>query len=229
MPVSMNHPAPPASQIGQRLKEEMKRRGVSSAWLASAAGVKTSFIYDILSGKSANPSTVKLARVADSLGVSLRFLVDTVESAPAAVPLTTGSDFLLVPRLMVDTARQETAVVSLHQEDAPFCFRRSWIRHTLGADPDSLRLMRVEGDSMAPTLCAGDALLVDTAAVQASPPGIFVLYDGYGLTPRRLELLAHLPHPRIRVISDNPQYTVYDRSPEDIRIMGRVVWFARGT
>ena len=61
--------------IGQRLKLEMKKRNISSAQLAKRADVKISFIYDVISGKSANPSTVKLARVAEGLGVSLAELV----------------------------------------------------------------------------------------------------------------------------------------------------------
>ncbi|MGY6550229.1 MAG: N-6 DNA methylase [Roseinatronobacter sp.] len=40
-------------------------------------------------------------------------------------------------------------------------FRRSWIRNSLKASPSQLRIMHVEGDSMAPTLLSGDAVLVD--------------------------------------------------------------------
>ncbi|MBY0407640.1 MAG: helix-turn-helix domain-containing protein, partial [Rickettsiales bacterium] len=103
--------------IGQRLKSEMKRRGVTSARLAETAGVKTSFIYDIISGKSANPSTLKLARVADSLGISLKSLVDNGEFAIQNSPdtLSPGRDFVLVPRLAVDTTQPHPAVISTHQ------------------------------------------------------------------------------------------------------------------
>src|ERR1700722_8204055 len=78
--------------IVHRLKIEMKKRGIASTGLAKLADVKTSFLYDVISGKSANPSTVKLARVAQSLGVSLAYLVggearheaDRVIGAPGA-------------------------------------------------------------------------------------------------------------------------------------------------
>jgi hypothetical protein len=40
-----------ANPIGHRLKLEMQKQGVTSAQLAKRADVKTSFIYDVLSGK----------------------------------------------------------------------------------------------------------------------------------------------------------------------------------
>ena len=57
--------------LGQCLKREMKKQGIKVPELARAAGVKTSFLYDVLSGKSANPSTITLAKVARHLGVDL--------------------------------------------------------------------------------------------------------------------------------------------------------------
>lgn len=226
MPASSKAAALAENVIGQRLKTEMKKRGMSSARLATMAGVKTSFIYDIISGKSTNPSTVKLARVADSLGISLKSLVDHLDTgAMPAMPPT--SDYMSVPRIVVDTSRMETTVTSVHSSEDPFCFRRSWITQRLNIQPEHVRAMVMSGDSMEPTFCHGDNLLIDTGSKHPSPPGIFVIYDGFGLTPKRLELLTHTPQPRVRVLSDNPQYTGYEKSLDEIAIMGRVVWFAR--
>src|SRR3954463_9843442 len=91
-----------ANPIGQRLKLEMKRRGITSAELAKRADVKTSFIYDIISGKSANPSTVKLARVAQGLGVSLSSLVGSDAQFAAAARQAQGSEYVTIPHIAVD-------------------------------------------------------------------------------------------------------------------------------
>ncbi len=223
-----NDPACEVNIIGQRLKAEMKKRGISSARLAIDAGVKTSFIYDVISGKSANPSTVKLARVADSLGISLKSLVETAEPGALSLPLGPHGEFVTVPRLSVDSARPQTTVVAAHEAEEPYAFRKSWVSSHLAVQPECLRLFVITGDSMEPALAHGDVVLVNIGSTHPSPPGIFIIYDGYGLAAKRLELLTHLPEPRIRVISDNPQYTSYEKSVEDISIIGRLVWFSRG-
>jgi phage repressor protein C with HTH and peptisase S24 domain len=106
-------------------------------------------------------------------------------------------------------------------------FRRSWIRNTLRASPGQLRIMHVEGDSMAPTLLDGDAVLVDMSRATPVPPGIFVLDDGMGLVAKRLEHIANSDPPAIRIISDNKHYPEYERTADEIRIIGRIRWFSR--
>ena len=87
--------------------------------------------------------------------------------------------------------------------------------------------MRIEGDSMQPTLQEGDLVLVNTARHQPSPPGIFVLFDGMALVAKRLELTSDGSQPRVRVRSDNPAYDTYEHPLEAIIIVGRVRWFGR--
>jgi phage repressor protein C with HTH and peptisase S24 domain len=217
--------------IGIRLKLEMKKQGVSSAELARRAEVKTSFLYDVISGKSANPSTVKLARVADALGVSLAYLAGSAENPsekyfmPANVE--TSEDYVTIPRLMVDISAGSGTLVSQFHKEERYYFRNEWIKTHLGVKSSELRMLYVRGDSMEPTLYHNDILLVDTTKKAPSPPGVFVLFDGFGLMPKRLEYASTNSQTLLRVISDNPQYSTYERSAEEMFIIGRVVWFAR--
>ncbi|WP_256447779.1 S24 family peptidase [Paracoccus marinaquae] len=95
------------------------------------------------------------------------------------------------------------------------------------ASPSQLRIMHVEGDSMAPTLLSGDAVLVDMTRRAPNPPGIFVLDDGMGLVAKRLEHIPNSDPPAVRVISDNKHYPEYERTADEIHIVGRIRWFAR--
>jgi phage repressor protein C with HTH and peptisase S24 domain len=121
------------------------------------------------------------------------------------------------------------AVVEDHGDTAgrAYHFRRSWIRSSLKASPSQLRIMHVEGDSMAPTLLDGDTVLVDMTRRAPNPPGIFVLDDGMGLVAKRLEHIANSDPPAVRVISDNKHYPEYERTADEIHIVGRIRWFAR--
>ncbi len=83
-------------------------------------------------------------------------------------------------------------------------------------------MIRVMGDSMAPTLDSGDMVIVDESAKFADRivEGIFVLrIDGYLRVERMKE--------RIRVLSDNPAYRpeVYrlKELQEEFAVLGRVV------
>ena len=106
-------------------------------------------------------------------------------------------------------------------------FRQSWIRHKLKASPAKLRIMHVEGDSMAPNLLDGDAVLVDMTRQLPNPPGISVLDDGMRLVAKRLEHIPNSDPPAVRVISDNKLYPKYERTAEEFRIIGGIRWFAR--
>jgi len=217
----------PANPIGQRLKFEMQKRGMSSAELAKRADVKTSFIYDVLSGKSANPSTIKLARVADGLGISLTHLVEQTGSHTRMAENLQQDDYVTVPRLVAEISPSGKPLLSLAQDGQPYCFRSLWIKEHLGVAPGFLRMLNVRGDSMEPLLCHNDVLLVDTSKKTPTPPGIFIVFDGVGLVPARLEYVPDSKSQRVKVTSDNPHYTSYERSVDDANIIGRVVWFSR--
>jgi len=202
--------------IGQRLKYEMKSRGIHSAELAKRADVKISFIYDVISGKSANPSTVKLARVAQALDITLANLVDSLPTQPAVQ--AKDDDYITIPTLTVKPV----------DNNQPFCFLHSWITRQLRINTNDLRMFVINSDSMEPALCQNDNVLVDIGSKDPTRPGIFVLFDGYGLSVKRVERVMNSPVARLRIISDNPQYSIYESSPADAGIMGRVVWFSRG-
>jgi phage repressor protein C with HTH and peptisase S24 domain len=109
----------------------------------------------------------------------------------------------------------------------PYHFQKSWIKQGLKTDPSNLRIMHVEGDSMAPTLNSGDVVLVDTSRRMPTPPGIFVLHDGMGLVAKRLEHIPNSDPPQVRIVSDNLHYSPYERLVDEMNIIGRIRWFAR--
>lgn len=214
------------NDIGRRLQREMKKRGMSSVELAKRADVKTSFLYDVISGKSANPSSIKLARVAESLGISLTYLAGTSDSPMDGYQFSLpqqSQDYVVIPSLRVEQGR----LLTYEDRAATFQFRKDWLDKKLGIAPQDLRMLSVQGDNMQPSLCHGDMLMVDTTQKYPTPPGIFVLFDGMGLVVKRLETAAQSDKPKLRISCDNPQYSAYDSPADEVTIVGRVVWFSR--
>lgn len=212
--------------VGQRLRMEMKKQGLAAAELGKRADVKSSFIYDVCSGKSANPSSIKLARVADALGVSLTYLAGTSDSPTDGYQFSIPpqlQDYAQLKRLHVENGR----VASREESFENARFRQDWLRKSLGAELADLRLFTVTGDNMQPTLAAGDLLIVDTSKKHPSPAGIFVLFDGIGLVAKRVEMIAQAGKTKLRVSCDNAHYATYESPIEETTIIGRVAWFSR--
>ena len=158
------------------------------------------------------------------LGVSLAWLAGATDVPEGEGPA--ASTYAAIEGLNVAASAGGGAVAEDYLTGQRYYFRREWIRNQLDATPGALKMIRISGDSMAPALMDGDTVLIDTSRVTPSPAGIFVLHDGMGLVAKRLELTGGEP-PNVRIISDNQQYSTYERSLDETRIIGRVVWFAR--
>lgn len=108
-----------------------------------------------------------------------------------------------------------------------FAFDPRWLKALTGSPASKLSLIRVEGDSMAPTLSAGDDILVDLAdGPERLRDGIYVLrVDGTLLVKR---LAIHPVGRRVTVQSDNPAYgDLPDCRLDEIDCVGRVIWTGR--
>lgn len=216
-----------------RLKHAMGRYGVNASALAERANVGSSFVYDILNGKSTNPTTKKLSAIAEVLGVSVSYLLygsKAFEEAFSATPLASSSDndiLVAIPSISVEKFVGGGAFITDEYGGNPYYFHRSWVKNTLHASPESLRIIFVKGDSMYPTLADNDMVLIDTSRKDPSPPGIFVLFDGIGPVVKRVEYVSKPSESKLRIISDNNQYTSYERDINEVSVIGRVVWFSR--
>jgi len=119
------------------------------------------------------------------------------------------------------------AIVTEEAGKPYFAFDERWLKALTASDPSKLSIVRVEGDSMAPTLNAGDDILVDLGdSVERLRDGIYVLRIDDALVVKRLALNPTAR--RVTVQSDNPAYPDWpDCSLADIKPIGRVIWSGR--
>lgn len=104
-------------------------------------------------------------------------------------------------------------------------FDEKWLRQ-MGVDPARVALIRVEGDSMQPTLNDGDDIMVDEGATSTPlRDGVHVIRMDEMLMVKRL---ARGPAGRLSVLSDNPAYPDWaDVAAKDVIVIGRVIWVGR--
>ena len=219
------------TNIAQRLKARAFQFDMTPAAVAEASGLNRSFIYDILRGKSVRPSRAKLQMVADGLKVDVDWLIvgdGDVEGEDTTiyVPDTT---FVAISGVRARASAGGGTIVQAEDEQASklYHFRLSWIEDELDASPRDLRMLRITGDSMIPTLNDGDTILVDMGRTAPHPSGLCVLHDGMGLVAKRIEHIPASDPPRIRVTSDNPNYSPYECLMDEINIIGRIRWYGR--
>ncbi|MCI5049812.1 MAG: helix-turn-helix domain-containing protein [Rickettsiales bacterium] len=213
------------SAISDELKYHMERQRISARELARQSDVKSSFIYDVLSGKSNNPSTVKLAKVARVLGINLSQLVEPnhVQAVPdISIVSSNAYDDLFTPTLL-NPAQADTDMLE------PFAFSQRWLKQLCpqAHNLNQVASLIITGDAMSPSLLAGDYVLVDQSATQPFPPGFFVIKQDSMYDVRRLEYVYGTDSKRIRVIADHDHYSQYETRLDTLSIIGRIIWHAR--
>ena len=204
----------------------LTERGVDYAQLSARIGRNPAYIQQYIKrGSPRRLAEEDRARIAAYLGVS-EALLGGPQQRVAAAARPRGGDMVLVPKLAIGASAGAGASIDGEPVEGRVAFDPKWLRD-LGADPRALSIIRVEGDSMAPTLNDGDDILVDGSDSAARlRDGIYVLRMDDGLMVKRV---ARAPGPgRISVISDNPQYRSWDDLPMTaVRLVGRVVWTGR--
>ena len=105
-------------------------------------------------------------------------------------------------------------------------FDKKQLRDLGCSEPDHLAVLKVDGDSMTPTLNHGDDILLDTRVEHARKDGIYVLRNDGVLLVKRVSVNPATG--LVSVKSDNPLYETWENcSPEHIDLIGRVIWVGR--
>lgn len=203
------------------LKRLIEQRGEDYAGLSRLLGRNPAYVQQYI----ARGSPRRLAE-GDRRRLASYFGIDEAElGGPPA--RGGGAGLVAVPRLDVGAAAGAGALGGDERALGRIAFDPAWLRRIASGAPDALSIIRVEGDSMAPTLADGDDILVDRSDAAARlRDGIYVLRVEDALVVKRLALAPDRRAVAIR--GDNPAYPVWpDRDPAALDIVGRVVWAGR--
>lgn len=103
---------------------------------------------------------------------------------------------------------------------------RALIEDELRAKPSDMLLIETRGQSMEPDFMHGDQILIDKRDCNPVQPGSFALWDGDGYVVKLIERVPQQPG-KLRIFSANGRYSSYEVDIEQVKIMGRPVWFGR--
>ena len=147
--------------------------------------------------------------------------------------------YVFVPCLEGRVTAGPDGGILCEEPDDFYPFKRWWVEKLVGQGRDhaaALVLVRVQGDSMMPTINPGELILVDSweaerLEVRSGRIYLVRMPDGY-LAVKRLMLNIRKEWARLVCLSDNPSYKPFefDLDPEygiTWHVLGRVRWVGR--
>lgn len=216
----------------ERLNIAFRRWGGTQTELETASGVSVASISKYLGGKVANPRGDIIDKLADALDVDRLWLKEGVVGDDDFDDERPVPALLRMARILEVDVRSTAGGGAINYDEevaGEWGFPASFVASELRARPGEIRIHQVEGDSMVSDpprhddIYPGEKLVLRTTDNAPSPPGIFTLFDGLGLVTKRLEYIPGSEPPTIRIMSNNPRYETYERTAEEVQIVGRVI------
>jgi len=203
-------------EIRDNLKRLAREHGVGYAALSRMLRRNQAYIQQFVT----RGSPVRLEEADRKLLASFFQVDEELLGGPAAQPM------VRVGRMAVQASAGPGQLVENEFAIGSYSFDQAWLRGVCTASPTSLSIIKVSGDSMAPTLADGDDVLVDHSDTAQIRDGIYVLRRDDTLMVKRLALAPSSA--TLTISSDNPAYPTWRDCPTDsVTVVGRVVWAGR--
>lgn len=211
--------------IKRRVQERLDATGLDMKAASVAAGHGETFVRDMLK-RDREPSASKLQDLAKVLGVSLAYLSGETDATDQDGVESTF-DLITVNEYDVRLSAGGGFVIDEENVKGVWRFSRSYLVDELRLNPRTLGVVEVQGDSMYPTLWAGDRVIVDHDDRNPALPGIYAIFDSNATVVKRLERVPMSDPPSVTLISDNKNHNQYTVPMDLVNVVGRVVWYAR--
>jgi phage repressor protein C with HTH and peptisase S24 domain len=220
----------------QRLAQSRAEKNLTKSELARAVGVSPATVTQWESGLTKELKGENLTTVCSVLNVSAEWLlhgkgertIDPLKLFPGAMRVEVHDDdspiFYQIPKVELKLQAGVIGVVTepLPDDNAKTTVLRAWAdKH--GYRPDKLIALAVKGESMEPTLHAGDTVVINLADTQPVDNGVYAInYEGEAVVKRLARDAGEW-----WLASDNSDQRKYTRKicrGADCLIVGRVVY-----
>lgn len=99
----------------------------------------------------------------------------------------------------------------------------SVIAQKTSAPPDKIRMFQIRETVMEPDFRQGEYVIVDLSDNTASPPGVFVISDGFGYMARHCAIKPGGKPPKIIISARQNAFEPQHVELDDIAIIGRII------
>ena len=222
-----------AEEIREFLDKAIAEKGTNYRELSLKIGRKDQYIHQYI--KYGLPRFLKED---DRRAIALCLGIDEQELSPkpllAPVPAHMGginavaekiSSFFTKPDEVIIEMIDATACCGDGIDNLPEKVCGHWklplaeFKSLASGNPNNIKMLRVQGDSMQPTINEGDFVWVDVSNNFVGSDGIYLIRMATGLAVKRLQ--AGLSNVVIK--SDNPTYSDITAEVGELKIIGKVV------
>ena len=206
-------------EIRHRLEIALKERNMSYRNLSLTIGKGPAYIQRFIKdGLPSKLPELERRKIAELLGIDEQELTDL----PLHRKIKINASEYAVKIDMLDV----TACCGNGVDNVTEKMIGEWVmplqefRQITFAEPNNVKMLKVIGDSMMPTLKAGDWVLVDISQQNPDTDGMYLLSMVSGLVVKRLQLGIS----DFTIISDNPKYKPITASAGEVKVIGRVIY-----
>ncbi|WP_172399757.1 XRE family transcriptional regulator [Geothermobacter hydrogeniphilus] len=206
--------------LGERIRE--MRGGMQLSELAGRLGIHKNTMMNYEKGGRAPDADLLLKFLEIFPQTSPAWLLTGEGPMKKSDPLPDG--FIMLPRYELSAETGHGRYVESEQIVDFVSFKDDWVHNYLRVPTKDLALITVKGDSMAPTLNAGDLILVDLRVSRIEDSAVYVIEFDDALLVKRVQRKLD---GSIVIKNDNPFYEPEILSNDQVaalRIVGRVIW-----
>ncbi len=91
------------------------------------------------------------------------------------------------------------------------------------APPDQVKIFQIQENTMEPEFRHGEHVVIDTSDTTPSPPGVFIVSDGFGYLIRQCEYMPQSNPPEIKVSAKDKSFHPQILKKGEFKIIGRVI------
>ena len=89
--------------------------------------------------------------------------------------------------------------------------------------PENIKTFTIQESLMEPDFRRGEPVLVDLSDVLPSPPGVFIIFDGYSYLIRQCEIITALKSTEVKISARDEEFKPQCLRLDQFKIIGRVI------
>lgn len=203
------------------LREIRRDRRLTQHQLAQRIGVTAGTISKY-EKEDSRLSLPVLRQLSATLGTSLAAIAG---EAPIEGEPSLEDEFALIPVYDARASAGAGALPGPEHAEYSNAYRRAWLRKVTSAPPENLLVIEVSGDSMFPMVAHGDHILVDPTQTRIGTDGIYVIRKRDTVHVKRVTV--NMGTDTVVIKSDNTAYETETVHPQEVQVIGRVIWLGR--
>ena len=113
--------------------------------------------------------------------------------------------------------------LEIKEEDDQWIIPSRIVNQHTDAPPDKVKIFEVQEILMEPEFKRGEHVLVDLTDQTPSPPGVFLVSDGFGCLLRQCEFVPKSNPVKVRISAKDKSFQPHVLTQDDFTIIGRVI------